>query len=148
LPASKRPLNPPFPEPGAITALRARLQGVAAVEAMKRYVPERMRRGGSARQVLQEIRSELVRFAGVRGRVDLGQAITESATQGIKGLAKLDRALELLRHPPPAPPQIGDEVERWLARTFLSFRRVPIDAFLAAAMSDPRRGPFSRSVHA
>jgi len=61
LPASKRPLNPPFPEAGAMMALRARLQGVAASKAVKRYVPERMRRGGSARQVLQEIRLELVR---------------------------------------------------------------------------------------
>lgn len=115
MPASTRPLNPPFPEPGAITALRVRLQGVGAIDAVKRYAPERMKRSGSARQVLQEIRADLVRYAGVRGRVDLGQAITESATKGVKGLSTLDRALTLLQALPSAPPQIGDEVERWLA---------------------------------
>lgn len=115
MPAAKRPHNPPFPDAEALAALRARLQGIPALDVVRHYVPERMKRGGSARQVLQEIRVDLVRYAGVRGRVDLGQAITESATKGIKGLPTLDRALTLLRALPPAPPQIGDEVAQWLA---------------------------------
>ena len=147
MPASKRPLNPPFPEPGAITALRARLQGVAAIEAVKRYVPERMSRGGSARQVLQEIRADLVRFASVRGRVDLGLAITESATQGAKGLPKLDRALGLLQALPPAPPQIGDEVERWLApRVAQALREQGIQTLADLTLRVPRSTSWWRAI--
>ena len=50
----------------------------------------------------------MVRYAGVRGRIDLGQAITESATKGLKGLPNLDRALALLQALPPA--QIGTQL--------------------------------------
>lgn len=115
MPASRRSTNPSFPELGAILALRARLQGVSAVEAISRYAPARRPRGGSARQALQDIRADLVRFANVRGRVDLAQAITASATQGLKGLPSLERALALLQALPPAGPQIEDGVQRWLA---------------------------------
>ena len=147
MPASTRPLNPPFPEPGAITALRARLQGVAAVDAVKRYAPERMKRGGSARQVLQEIRADLVRYAGVRGRIDLGQAITESATKGLKGLPNLDRALALLQALPPAPPQIGDEVERWLApRVAQVLRAAGICTLAELTLRVPRSAGWWRGI--
>jgi site-specific recombinase XerD len=114
MPASKRPVNPPFPRAGELLALRARLQGVSAVDAIARYAPHRRERGGSVRRALQQIRADLVRYADVHGRVDLAQAITESTTQGMKGLAKLDRAIELLRALPPAGPEIGDAVQRWL----------------------------------
>lgn len=147
MPASTRPVNPPFPEPGAITAMRARLQGVAAIDAVKRYVPERMKRGGSAREVLQEIRADLVRYAGVRGRVDLGQAVTESATKGIKGLATLDRALTLLQALPPAPPQIGDEVERWLAPSVAKIlRSAGICTLAELTLRVPRAASWWRTV--
>lgn len=147
MPASTRPLNPPFPEPGAITALRARLQGVAAIDAVKRYAPERMKRGGSARQVLQEIRADLVRYASVRGRVDLAQAITESATKGIKGLPTLDRALTLLQGLPPAPPQIGDEIERWLApRVAQALRSAGIRTLAELTLRVPRSVAWWRGV--
>lgn len=114
MPASKRPANPPLPAAGEILALRARLQGVSAQEAISRYAPARRQRGGSARQALQEIRADLVRFANVRGRVDLAHAITDSAIRGAKGLPTLDRAITLLQSLPPAGPLIGDEVHRWL----------------------------------
>lgn len=147
MPASIRPINPPFPEPGAITALRARLQGVAAIDAVKRYAPERMKPGGSARQVLQEIRTDLVRYAGVRGRVDLGQAVTESATKGIKGLPTLDRALTLLQALPPAPPQIGDEIERWLApRVAHALRSAGIRTLTELTLRVPRSAAWWRGV--
>lgn len=98
-----------------MTALRARLQGVPATEAIARYAPRRRPAGGSARQALQEIRADLVRFANVRGRVDLAQAIAESATQGARGVARFERAVQLLQALPPAGPEIDDPVDRWLS---------------------------------
>lgn len=147
MPASTRSFNPPFPEAGALTALRARLQGVAAIDAVKRYASGRMKRGGSARQVLQEIRMELVRYASVRGRVDLGQAITESALRGIKGLPTLDRALALLQALPPAPPQIGDEIERWLTpRVAQVLRSAGIGTLADLTLRVPRSASWWRAV--
>jgi len=114
VPASKRPHNPPFPDAAAIAALRARQQGVDAHKAVAQYVPERVSRGRSARQILGEIRRDLVQYARVRGREDLGLLITRCATQGAKGLPMLDHALQQLRELPLPPPQIADDVERWL----------------------------------
>lgn len=54
---------------GEILVLRARLQDVSATDAVARYVPHRWPRGDSARQALQAIRFDLVRFADVRSRV-------------------------------------------------------------------------------
>lgn len=95
-------------------ALRARLQGLPAIDAVNRYLPERVKRGGSAREILGEVRRDLVQYARVRGRDDLGAMVTASATEGAKGLPKLERAIDLLRALPLPPPQIADEVERWL----------------------------------
>lgn len=114
MPASKRPHNPLFPSAEAVAALRARLQGVAAIDVVRHYLPERVTRGGSAREILGEVRRDLVQYARVRGRDDLGAMITASATEGAKGLPKLERAIELLRALPLPPPHIADGVERWL----------------------------------
>lgn len=114
MPASKRPHNPPFPTANAVAALRARLQGVSGVDVVRRYLPERLNQGQSAREILGEIRRALVQYASIRGREDLGRMVTESATRGAAGLKQLDRALELLRGLPLPPPQIVDEVGRWL----------------------------------
>ena len=114
MPASKRPQNPPFPSADAVAALRARLQGVAAVDVVHRYLPDRVKRGGSAREILGEVRRDLVQYASIRGREDLGRVVTESATRGAAGLKQLDHALQLLRDLPLPPPQIVDEVSRWL----------------------------------
>lgn len=73
-----------------------------------------MQRGGSAREILGAIRRDLVQYARVRGRDDLGQIVTRSATGGAQGLPQLDRALELLRALPLLPPQITDHVRRWV----------------------------------
>lgn len=147
MPASKRPANPPFPEPGDILALRARMQGVAAAEAVTRYAPHRRPRGGSARNALQEIRADLVRFANVRGRVDLAQAIEESIKQGAAGLGRFERAVELLRELPPAGPEIGDEVERWLpARVASALRAYGIDTLADLTVRVPRSKAWWRGI--
>lgn len=114
MPATKRPHNPPFASADEIAALRARLQGIAAVDVVTRYLPQRVQRGGSAREILSAIRRNLMQYARVRGRDDLGQIVMRSAVGGAKALPQLDRALELLRALPLPPPQITDEVERWL----------------------------------
>jgi site-specific recombinase XerD len=114
MPVSKRPQNPAFPPAEAIAALRARLQGVPAGDVVRHYLPERARRGGSARVILGEIRQDIVQFARVRGREDLGRVIIDCATRGSSGLRDLDATLEKLRALPLPPPQIGDEVTRWL----------------------------------
>lgn len=147
MPASKRPTNPPFPEAGALMALRARLQGVSAVDAISRYAPARRQRGGSARQALQDIRADLVRFANVRGRVDLATAITESATQGMKGLPTLERAISLLQELPSAGPQIGDEVQRWLApRVATALRAHGIGTLAELTLRVPRSATWWRGI--
>ncbi|MES2784358.1 MAG: phage integrase family protein [Pseudomonadota bacterium] len=114
MPATKRPHNPPFPSAAEIAALRARLQGVPAIDVVHHYLAERVQRGGSAREILGAIRRDLAQYARVRGRDDLRQVIARSATGGAKALPQLDRALELLRSLPLPPPQITDDVERWL----------------------------------
>lgn len=147
MPASKRLANPPFPDPGAILALRARLQGVSAVEAVSRYAPGRKSRGGSARKALQDIRADLVRYANVRGRIDLAQAITASATQGMKGLASLDRAIALLQALPPAGPQIDDEVRRWLLpRVAAALEAYGIHTFAELTVRVPRNAAWWREI--
>lgn len=114
MPATKRPHNPPFPDAAAIAALRARLQGVPGIDAVHRYLPERVKRGGSAREILGEVRRDLVQYARVRGRDDLARIVTDTATKGAKGLPQLNHAIEVLRQLPLPPPLIGDEVDRWL----------------------------------
>jgi len=114
LPATKRPHNPPFPEAAAVAALRARLQGLPGAEVIQRYLPERVKRGGSAREMLGEVRRDLVQYARVRGRDDLAQVLTATATQGAKGVPQFNHAVEVLRQLPLPPPLIVDEVERWL----------------------------------
>lgn len=114
MPASKRSHNPAFPPADAVAALRARLQGVPAVDVVHRYLPDRVKRGGSAREILGEIRRDLVQYSSIRGREDLGRVVTESATRGAAGLKDLDHALQLLRALPLPPPLIVDEVGRWL----------------------------------
>lgn len=147
MPASKRPTNPPFPEPGAITALRARLQGVAAVEAVKRYAPLRLRPGMAAHRVLQEIRDDLVRYASLRGRIDLAQAITDSTEQGVNGLPTLDRALGLLKDLPAAPPEIGDAVERWLSpRLAAVLQAADIQTLADLTVRVPRSASWWRAI--
>jgi len=106
--------NLPFPDAAAIAALRARLQGVPASDVVHHYLPGRGRRGASAREILATIRQDLVRFARVRGREDLAQAVTECATRGAAGLKQLDHVLALLRALPAAPPQLTDAVGQWL----------------------------------
>ena len=95
-------------------ALRARLQGMDAIAAVNRYLPERVKRGGSAREILGEVRRDLVQYARVRGRDDLAKIVTDTATKGSKGLPQLNRAIEVLRQQPLPPPLIGDAVDRWL----------------------------------
>ena len=73
MPASKRHQNPPFPDAAAIAALRARLQGVPAADVVDHYLPERLGRGASGREILGEVRRDLVQYARVRGRDDLAR---------------------------------------------------------------------------
>jgi len=113
MPASIHPHNPDISDAGAIAALCARQQGVQAAAAVAQYVPERMKLGGVAREVLSDVRRDLARFARVRSREDLALLIAGCAAQGTKGLLELDHAIEMLRTMPLAPPQIGDyEVDR------------------------------------
>jgi site-specific recombinase XerD len=147
MPAAKHPHNPPFPPAQALAALRARLQGVAAIEAVQRYLPDRVKRGGSARVILGEVRRDLVQYARLRGRDDLGAIVTASATAGAKGLAQLDRALELLRALPLPPPLIVDDVERWLpARAAKVLKAAEIKTLADLTLRIPRSRSWWRAV--
>lgn len=147
MPASKRPHNPPFPEAAAVAALRARLQGVAAADVVRHYLPERVKRGGSAREILGEIRRDLVQYASIRGREDLGRVVTESATRGAAGLKQLDHALQLLRELPLPPPQIADEVGRWLpANVAKALRSSGIDTLADLTVRAPRSRTWWKAI--
>lgn len=147
MPASKRPHNPPFPDAASIAALRARLQGVAGVDVVHHYLPERVRRGGSAREILGEIRRDLVQYASIRGREDLGRVVTESATRGAAGLKDLDHALQLLRALPLPPPLIVDEVARWLpARTAQALQGSEIRTLAELTLRVPRSRTWWKSI--
>jgi site-specific recombinase XerD len=147
MPASIRPHNPDFPDAGAIAAVRARQQGVAATAAVAQYVPERVRPGGAAREVLSEIRRDLAQFARVRGRDDLAQLIAGCAGQGAKGLSALDRAIELLRALPLAPPQIGDEVDRWFKpEAVKALKAADIGTLAELTLRIPRSRSWYRSI--
>lgn len=147
MPATKRPHNPPFPDAAALAALKARLQGVAAIDAVNHYLPERITRGGSARQVLQEVRRDLVQYARVRGREDLAELVTRSAVAGAKGLPQLDRAIELLRALPLPPPQITDEIDRWLpARAAQVLREQEITTLAELTLRIPRSRTWFKAI--
>lgn len=147
MPASKHPHNPPFPPAQAVAALRARLQGVPAIDAVQRYLPERVKRGGSARVILGEVRRDLVQYARQRGRDDLGAIVTHSATAGAKGLAQLDRALELLRALPLPPPLIGDDIGRWLpGRPAQALQAAGIETLADLTMRIPRSRSWWKAV--
>lgn len=147
MPASKRPHNPPFPSAGAIAALRARLQGVAAIDVVNHYLPERVKRGGSAREILGEIRRDVVQYASIRGREDLGRVVIESATRGAAGLKQLDHALQLLRDLPLPPPQIVDDVARWLpAKTAQALQAHGIGTLADLTVRVPRSRTWWKAV--
>lgn len=114
MPATKRAHNPEFPQAAALAALRARLQGIPACDVVSLYLPQRVKRGGSAREILAEVRRDLVQYASIRGREDLARVVTESATRGAAGLKQLDYAIGMLKSLPLPTPEIGDDVARWL----------------------------------
>ncbi len=128
-------------------ALRARLQGVPAIDAVNRYLPERVRRGGSAREILGEVRRDLVQYARMRGREDLGALVTGCATQGAKGLPQLERALLLMRALPMPPPLIVDDVERWLpARAAQVLRAKGITTLAELTLRIPRSRSWWKAI--
>lgn len=147
MPATKRPHNPPFPGAAEIAALRARLQGVAAVDVVNHYVPQRVQRGGAAREILGAIRRDLVQYARIRGRDDLAQVVARSATGGAKALPQLERALELLRALPLPPPRITDEVERWLpARAARALRERGVTTLAELTLRIPRSRSWWKAI--
>lgn len=148
MPATKRPHNPPFPRAEEIAALRARQQGMPAIDVVHHYLPDRMKRGGSAREILGEIRRDLVQYARVRGRDELGGLITASTTKGPKtGLVQLDHALEQLRKLPQPVPHIGDQLDRWLpARAAQVLQGQGIETLADLTLRIPRGASWWRSI--
>lgn len=98
-----------------MAALRAWYQGLDTREAVSRYVDASLTTASSARSVIRHIRNQLREFARLRLRSDLADLLGHKESERNKLARAVFEAIETLRSSPPAMPQIGDLIERWLA---------------------------------
>ena len=104
-----------FPTASELAALRAWYQGLDTREAVARYLDGSLTTASSARSVIRKIRNQLRDFARLRLRSDLADLIGHKESERTKLARSVIQAIETLRASPPALPQIGDTIERWLA---------------------------------
>lgn len=97
-----------------LAALRARLTGVPAAQAVERYLPQRSGAGRTARGVLGDVRREVVSFARSRARADVADAIGAWQIRTLQQRTALELALEEVRYLPVTPPLLGDPLSKWL----------------------------------
>ena len=104
-----------FPTASELAALRAWYQGLDTREAVARYLDARLVAGDSSRAIIRRIRDRLCHFATSRSRPDLAQLLRHRESERVKHARAVLQAVEILQSTPPAIPQIGDAIERWLA---------------------------------
>lgn len=95
--------------------MRAWYQGLDTRDAVARYLDARLVAGDSSRAIIRRIRDRLWHFARSRSRPDLAQLLRHRESERVKLARAVFQAVETLQSTPPAIPQIGDAVERWLA---------------------------------
>jgi site-specific recombinase XerD len=116
LTASALPSSPEgFPTASELAALRAWYQGLETRDAVARYLDNRVASGGSSRAIIRRIRDQLYQLAMLRSRPDLAQLLRHKESERAKFARAVFQAVETLQSAPPAVPNIGDAIERWLA---------------------------------
>jgi site-specific recombinase XerD len=104
-----------FPTASELAALRAWYQGLDTRDAVARYLDARRVAGDSSRAIIRRIRDRLCNLATARSRPDLAQLLRHRESERAKLARAVFQAVEILQSTPPATPNIGDEIERWLA---------------------------------
>ena len=104
-----------FPIASKLAALRAWYQGLDTRVVVARYLDARRVAGDSSRTIIRRIRDRLCRLATARSRPDLAQLLRHRESERVKHARAVFQAVETLQSTPPAIPQIGDAIERWLA---------------------------------
>lgn len=104
-----------FPTASELAALRAWYQGLDTRDAVARYLDRGLIAGDSSRAIIRCIRDRLCHLATSRSRPDLVQLLRHRESERVKLARAVFHAVEILQSMPPAIPQIGDAIERWLA---------------------------------
>ena len=104
-----------FPTASELAALRAWYQGLDTRDAVARYLDGGLVAGDSSRTIIRRIRDRLCHLATSRSRPDLVQLLRHRESERVKLARAVFHAVEILQSTPPAIPQIGDAIERWLA---------------------------------
>jgi len=104
-----------FPTASELAALRAWYQGLDTRDAVGRYLDACLVSGDSSRTIIRRIRDRLCHLATSWSRPDLAQLLRHRESERVKLARAVFQAVETLQSTPPAIPQIGDAIERWLA---------------------------------
>lgn len=129
-----------FPTASQLAVLRAWYQGLDTRDAVTRYLGEASPAGGSSRAVIRRIRDRLCNVAKACARDDLAQLFRHRESERARFARTVFDAIETLRTAPPALPQIGDAIERWLApRSVQALHACGIHTLADLTVRIPRR---------
>jgi site-specific recombinase XerD len=136
-----------FPSASELAALRAWYQGLETREAVSRYLDKSVTPGDSPRAIIRRIRTRLCQLATARSRPDLAQLMHHKESQRTKLARSVSQAIETLRSMPPAVPEIGDAIERWLApRSVQALHACRIHTLADLTVRIPRRKMWWSSI--
>lgn len=139
--------NDGFPDPTALAALRAWHEGLAAREAVTRYLGGKKADGQSSRAILGRTGRELACFARLRHREDLASVFERPAQRSAQHARTVQQAIEQLRALPVPMPLIGDELDRWLpTRTSRALQAHGITTLAELTLRIPRRRRWWASI--
>jgi site-specific recombinase XerD len=136
-----------FPNASELAALRAWYQGLDTREVVDRYLDKSVAPSDSSRAIIRRIRTQLYQLATARSRPDLAQLMLHKESQRTKLARSVFQAIEILRSTPPAVPEIGDAIERWLApRSVQALHACGIHTLADLTVRVPRRKMWWSSI--
>lgn len=136
-----------LPDADELAALRAWYAGLAAREAVVRYLPSGVTKGQSARGVLGRIRRQLVALARRHHRDDLVSLLEHPAAERLARAKAVTQAIDVLRASSSPSPQVSDDIGRWLpARAVQVLRTRGIDTLADLTVRIPRRRQWWKAV--
>lgn len=132
--------TPSFPGTASLCALRAWYDGAGARDAIRRYCPQALEDGHSARGAIGHIRRQMVGFALSRHRVDLAEPFQCMDGERTRHRGAAMRALDVLPLVPLPQPLVSDTVESWLpSRVIPVLHRYGIRTLADLTVRVPRR---------